>query len=267
MGIVNLTPDSFYSASRVMDRPAIAERVRTLVAEGVDILDLGGYSSRPGAADVDPEEEYSRLATGLEVVREVAPEIPVSIDTFRATVARKCIDEWEVDIVNDISGGTLDAEMWPMIAEKRVVYVLMHTRGTPATMQGLTDYNDVTADVITDLSKKVYELRGLGVNDIIIDPGFGFAKTTAQNFMLLDELQELCRMGLPVLVGMSRKTMIWQTLGKSPEEGLYGTVALDALAMYKGADIVRVHDVAPAVATARLIGAMRKERENRGESL
>lgn len=261
MGIVNVTPDSFYSGSRTLGRDEIRERVRTLVAEGADILDLGGYSSRPGAGDVSPEEEYSRLATGLEVVKDVAPDVPVSIDTFRASVARRCVEEWGADIINDISGGTLDPDMWHTVADLRVAYVLMHTRGTPATMQSLTDYADVTAEVITDLAKKVYELRGLGVNDIIIDPGFGFAKTVEQNFRLLDELGEFCKMGMPVLAGLSRKTMIWKTLGITPEESLDGTIALDAIALDRGADIVRVHDVAPAVATARLVGAMRKGRQ------
>lgn len=260
MGIVNVTPDSFYSGSRTQGRDEIKDRVMTLVGEGVDILDLGGYSSRPGADDVSAEEEYSRLAAGLEVVKEVAPDVPVSIDTFRAAVARKCVEEWGADIINDISGGTLDPDMWHAVADLRVAYVLMHTRGTPATMQSLTDYADVTADIITDLAKKVYELRGLGVNDIIIDPGFGFAKTVEQNFRLLDELGEFCKMGMPVLAGLSRKTMIWKTLGITPGESLDGTIALDAIALDRGADIVRVHDVAPAVATARLMAVMRKVR-------
>ena len=260
MGIVNVTPDSFYSGSRTQGRDEIKDRVMTLVGEGADILDLGGYSSRPGADDVSAEEEYSRLAAGLEVVKEVAPDVPVSIDTFRAAVARKCVEEWGADIINDISGGTLDPDMWHTVADLRVAYVLMHTRGTPATMQSLTDYADVTADIITDLAKKVYELRGLGVNDIIIDPGFGFAKTVEQNFRLLDELGEFCKMGMPVLAGLSRKTMIWKTLGITPGESLYGTIALDAIALDRGADIVRVHDVAPAVATARLMAVMRKVR-------
>lgn len=260
MGIVNVTPDSFYSGSRTQGRDEIKDRVMTLVGEGADILDLGGYSSRPGADDVSAEEEYSRLAAGLEVVKEVAPDVPVSIDTFRAAVARKCVEEWGADIINDISGGTLDPDMWHTVADLRVAYVLMHTRGTPATMQSLTDYADVTADIITDLAKKVYELRGLGVNDIIIDPGFGFAKTVEQNFRLLDELGEFCKMGMPVLAGLSRKTMIWKTLGITPGESLDGTIALDAIALDRGADIVRVHDVATAVATARLMAVMRKVR-------
>ena len=256
MGIVNVTPDSFFSQSRTEGRDVIRERVARMRGEGADILDIGGYSTRPGAADVSPDEEYSRLARALEVVREVWPDAPVSVDTFRASVARRCVEEWGVAIVNDVSGGTLDPEMWPVVAGLRVAYVLMHMRGTPQTMQSLTDYADVTADVVTDLARKVYELRGLGVNDIIIDPGFCFAKTPSQNFRLLDELGEFCRMGMPVLAGLSRKSMIWRTLGISPEESIEGTVALNAIALDRGADILRVHDVLPAVHAVRLLSMM-----------
>lgn len=257
MGIVNVTPDSFYSGSRTQTAEDIRLRVEKMVADGVDILDLGGYSSRPGADNVGAEEEYDRLARGLEVIRWCAPDIPVSIDTFRASVARRCVENWNVDIINDIGGGTLDPDIQETVAELGSVYVLMHMRGTPSTMQTLTDYDDVTADVIADLAKKVYHLRGLGVNDIIIDPGFGFAKTVAQNFRLLDELGEFCKMGMPVLAGISRKTMIWKTLGITPDESLEGTVALDAFALDRGADIIRVHDVLPAVQTVRLYSEMR----------
>lgn len=256
MGIVNVTPDSFYSGSRTPDVASIRERVGRIVSDGVDIIDLGGYSSRPGAKEVSPREEYDRLARGLEITRDLAPDIPVSIDTFRASVARKCVENWKVDIINDIGGGTLDPEMWETVADLKTGYVLMHMRGTPSTMQTLTDYNDVTADVITDLAKKVYELRGLGVNDIIIDPGFGFAKTVEQNFKMLGEIGEFKKMGMPVLVGISRKTMIWKTLGITPSESLEGTVALDAIALDRGADIIRVHDVLPAVQTVRLFSRL-----------
>lgn len=252
MGIVNVTPDSFFAGSRVRSFGEIKSRVLGMVGDGVDIIDLGGYSSRPGAEDVTPDEEYSRLATGLEICRKYVPDIPVSIDTFRADVARKCVEDWGADIVNDIGGGTLDPTMWETVAELRVPYVLMHMRGTPADMQRMTDYKDITADVLTDLSRKVYELRGLGVNDIIIDPGFGFAKTTQQNFQLLGELDQIKKAGLPVLVGLSRKSMIWKTLAITPEESLAGTVALDAMALMKGADILRVHDVKEAVQTVKL---------------
>ena len=259
MGIVNVTPDSFYSGSRTQSVFEIRGRIEQMIADGVDILDLGGYSSRPGADNVSGDEEYDRLARGLEVVKEAAPWIPVSIDTFRASVARRCVEEWNVDIINDIGGGTLDPEIQETVADLHVAYVLMHMRGTPSTMQSLTDYQDVTAEVITDLSKKVYHLRGLGVNDIIIDPGFGFAKTVAQNFQMLNELGEFCKMGMPVLVGISRKTMIWKTLGVTPEEALDGTVALDAIAIDRGANIIRVHDVRPAVQTVKLLSQLSKD--------
>lgn len=253
MAIINVTPDSFFSGSRMQTAADISSRVRQVRGEGADILDIGGYSSRPGADEVSAEEEYSRLARGLEIVRKEWPEAVVSIDTFRCDVARRCIEEWDADIVNDISGGTLDPEMWRMVGDLKPVYVLMHMRGNPSTMQSLTDYKDVTAEVITDLSRKCYELRGLGVNDIIIDPGFGFAKTVWQNFQLLNELGEFCKMGMPVLAGLSRKTMIWKTLGVTPEESLTGTIALNAIALERGANILRVHDVKEAAQTVRLL--------------
>lgn len=262
MGIVNVTPDSFYSGSRTYSasQAATREEIRSVIErhreEGADILDFGGYSTRPGAADVTADEEYSRLATALEIVKEMWPEVPVSIDTFRASVARKCVLEWDADIINDVGGGTLDSDMWATVAELRVAYVLMHMRGTPSTMQTLTDYADVTADVITDLSRKAYELRRLGVCDIIIDPGFGFAKTLEQNFKMLDELKEFCRMGMPVLAGLSRKSMIWRTLGVTPEESLEGTIGLNAIALDRGANILRVHDVKAARQLVSLIGRL-----------
>jgi len=253
MGIVNVTPDSFFSGSRTPGRDAIEVRVREMREAGVDMLDLGGYSSRPGADDVSADEEYSRLAVALEVVREVWPEAIVSIDTFRADVARRCVEEWGADIVNDISGGNLDPEMWPVVADLHVPYILMHMRGDPASMQSLTDYADVTADVMEDLSCKLADLRRLGVCDVIIDPGFGFAKTVEQNFKLLDNLEVFASLGCPLLAGLSRKSMIWRTLGITPEESLPGTIALDTVALMKGADIVRVHDVLPAVQTVKLL--------------
>ncbi len=262
MGIVNVTPDSFYASGRSADKDAIERRIMQLREEGADIVDIGGYSTRPGAAEVDPEEEYRRLASGLEIVKRLWPEVPVSVDTFRSSVARRCVDEWGVDIINDVAGGLLDPEMWAVVAELRVAYVLMHMRGTPATMQTLTDYADVTAEVITDLSKKAYELRGLGVNDIIIDPGFGFAKTPAQNFLLLDELREFCKMGMPVLAGLSRKSMIWRTLGVTPEESFEGTCALNAIALREGASILRVHDVKAAVEIVKLHMALKSAHES-----
>lgn len=253
MGIVNVTPDSFYGGSRVETAEAVRRRVAEMRRDGADIIDIGGFSSRPGASDVSPEEEYNRLAGGLEAVRIEWPEAIVSVDTFRAEVARQCVEEWNVAIVNDIGGGTLDPDMWNTVAELGVTYVLMHMRGTPATMTGLTDYGDVTAEVLSDLAFKLAELREAGVADVIIDPGFGFAKTVEQNYRLLADLREFRVLGAPLLAGLSRKTMIWKTLGVTADEARDGTIALDTVALMNGADILRVHDVRPAVETIKLL--------------
>lgn len=253
MGILNVTPDSFFAGSRKQSDDEIRDRVKEILAQGADIIDIGGYSSRPGADEVSAEEEYRRLETGLRVIRDLAPDAVVSVDTFRADVARRCVTEWGVQIVNDISGGYLDPDMWAAVAELKCAYVLMHMRGTPSTMQSLTDYDDVTADVISDLAHKVDALHKLGVANIILDPGFGFAKDVEQNYRMMNQLEEFSRLGLPVLVGISRKTMIWKPLGITPDESLSGTVALDTVAMMKGADIIRVHDVLPAVQTRKIL--------------
>lgn len=253
MGIVNVTPDSFYGGSRVETAEAVRRRVAEMRRDGADIIDIGGFSSRPGASDVSPEEEYNRLAGGLEAVRIEWPEAIVSVDTFRAEVARRCVEEWGVAIVNDIGGGTLDPDMWNTVAELGVTYVLMHMRGTPATMTGLSDYGDVTAEVLSDLAFKLAKLREAGVADVIIDPGFGFAKTVEQNYRLLADLREFRVLGAPLLAGLSRKTMIWKTLGVTADEARDGTIALDTVALMNGADILRVHDVRPAVETIKLL--------------
>lgn len=253
MGIVNVTPDSFYGGSRVGTAEAVRRRVAEMRRDGADIIDIGGFSSRPGASDVSPEEEYNRLAGGLEAVRIEWPEAIVSVDTFRAEVARRCVEEWDVAIVNDIGGGTLDPDMWDTVAELGVTYVLMHMRGTPATMTGLSDYGDVTAEVLSDLAFKLAKLREAGVADVIIDPGFGFAKTVEQNYRLLADLREFRVLGAPLLAGLSRKTMIWKTLGVTADEARDGTIALDTVALMNGADILRVHDVRPAAETIKLL--------------
>ncbi len=258
MGIINVTPDSFYSQSRTFSQDAIARRLDGMLAEGADIIDIGGYSTRPGADPVSPEEEYSRLALALETVRKRHPETVVSVDTFRAEVARRCVEDWQADIINDIGGGTLDPEMWPTVADLKVPYILMHMRGTPQTMQSMTDYEDVAADVISDLAHKAARLHALGVADVIIDPGYGFAKTVDQNYRLLAAIPEFRKMGMPVLVGISHKTMIWRPLGITPEESTLPTVALDAMALQLGADIVRVHEVLPAVQTVKMLGLLRR---------
>ncbi len=259
MGIINVTPDSFYAGSRVSGAEAVADRVARMRDEGADILDLGGYSSRPGADEVSAEEEYRRLAEGLEVIRRVWSDAVVSVDTFRADVAHKCVREWGADIINDISGGDLDPEMWDTVAELGVPYVLMHMRGNPQTMGTLTNYNDVSADTLTDLALKTAELRQRGVADVIVDPGFGFAKTVEQNYRLLSDLSEFRALGAPLLVGISRKTMIWKPLGIVPEQAGNGTTVLNTIALLNGADILRVHDVREAVEAVRLVELLKNK--------
>lgn len=245
MGILNVTPDSFYSGSQAFNTSAIKLRVQQIIAEGADIIDIGGYSSRPGAAEVPETEEMRRLQAGIEIVRSFDKNIPVSIDTFRASVARKAIEDWGADIINDISGGSLDNEMFDAVAELNVPYILMHMRGTPRTMQSHTDYTDVTAEVIAELSRPLHELTLRGVSDIIIDPGFGFAKTLEQNYRLFNNLPHIISMlGRPVLVGISRKSMITRLCGITPDQALPGTIALNTIAALNGASILRVHDVA-----------------------
>lgn len=253
MAILNITPDSFYAGSRVGGSEAAEERVRRFIEEGADMIDIGGYSSRPGAEDVSPEEEFHRLALGIEATRKIAPDVPVSVDTFRADVARRCVEEFGVEIINDIGGGDLDSKMFETVADLGCAYILMHMRGTPATMQQMTEYNDVTADVLSDMSRKIARLRQLGVADVIADPGFGFAKTTADNFKLMHDLKAFRLLDAPILVGISRKTMIWKTLGITPDLAGNGTTVLNTIALLNGADILRVHDVLPAVEAIKLV--------------
>ncbi len=256
MGIVNVTPDSFYAGSRVSGFHDISDRVRSMLEEGADILDIGGYSSRPGAEEVSSDEEYSRLAAGLEVIRKVKEDAVVSVDTFRADVARRCVEDWNVGIINDISGGDLDSEMWDTVAELGVPYVLMHMRGNPRTMGDLTDYKDVTAETLTILAEKTALLRQKGVRDVIIDPGFGFAKTVGQNYQLLSDLKGFRIVDAPLLVGVSRKTMIWKPLGITPDKAANGTTVLNTVALLNGADILRVHDVRNAVEAIKLVSQL-----------
>lgn len=258
MGILNVTPDSFYSESRMStDETLIERRVQQILAEGGDIIDIGAYSTRPNAAFVTAEEEWQRLDTGLRIVRRIAPEALVSVDTFRADVAEKCVLGYGVQIVNDVSGGTLDADMFDTVARRDVSYVLMHMRGTPATMQSFTQYDDVTADVVADLRTKADALRSKGVKSIIIDPGFGFSKTVEQNFEMMNRLEEFHALAMPLLVGISRKSMIYKPLGIDAQHSLNGTTVLNTVALMKGAHILRVHDVAPAVEAVKLMGMMR----------
>lgn len=253
MGILNVTPDSFYGNSRCNEESAIAVRVRQIVNEGAKIIDIGGYSSRPGAKDITPEEEFRRLSQGIKLIKQIAPETYISVDTFRADIARRCVEDLGVNMINDISGGTLDERMFDTVAELQVPYILMHMRGTPGTMQLFTQYDSVTHDVINELSKKVHILKKKGVKDIIIDPGFGFAKTINQNYELLNHLDEFHTLAMPLLVGISRKSMIYKPLNATPETALNGTTILNTMAIMKGAHILRVHDVKEAIETIKLV--------------
>lgn len=253
MGIINVTPDSFYSISRTNMESDIQRRVEEMIGQGADFLDLGGYSSRPGAEYIAIDEEIRRLETGMKIIRKVSGSILVSVDTFRSKVAEHCIRDLGADIINDISGGSLDPFMYKTVAELKVPYILMHMRGTPATMSGMTVYDNVTADVIREISLKLRELRILGVSDVIIDPGFGFSKILQQNFDLMRHLDSFATvLNEPLLVGISRKSMITKTLDCTPEEALNGTTVLNTIALSRGASILRVHDVREAVETVKL---------------
>lgn len=256
MGILNVTPDSFYAGSRTPGAEAVAARVRQIRDEGADFIDIGAYSSRSGAADVPAAEEMERLRMGLGVIAREAPEMPVSVDTFRADVARMCVEEYGVSIINDIAGGQLDAAMFDTVAHLGVPYVLMHMQGTPQTMQREPHYDDVVAEVFQTLARGAQRLHAMGAADVILDPGFGFGKTVAQNYDLLAHLDELVALGLPVLVGVSRKSMIWRLVGGGPEDALNGTTAIHAIALMKGASILRVHDVKAATEAVKIVGAL-----------
>lgn len=262
MGIINVTPDSFYEGSRTPDPEAIRCRVLKMIEEGVDIIDIGGLSTRPGSEEISVDEEYSRLAHALEIIRKDDVDVPISIDTYRAGVAHRCVEQWGVEIINDIGGGTLDADMWQTIADLDVAYILMHTKGTPATMQRLAEYEDVVSQVLSDIAFKVAALRQLKVSNVIVDPGFGFAKTTEQNYELLKSLDCFHLAGAPVLAGISRKSMIWKPLGVSPADALNGTSVLNTLALLNGADILRVHDVKEAKEAVKLIAQYKSAQKN-----
>ena len=248
MGILNVTPDSFYSGSRKQTETEIAERVEQILAEGGQMIDIGAYSSRPNADDVSTKEEMERLRRGLRILREKAPDAIVSVDTFRADVAKMCVEEYGVQIVNDISGGELDKEMFSTVARLGVPYVLMHMKGTPQTMQEAPHYDDLMKEVLLYFAEKIQQLRDLGQKDIILDPGFGFAKTLEHNYELLRHLEALQIFELPILVGVSRKSMIYKLLGTTAQEALNGTTVLNTICLMKGcANILRVHDVKECV--------------------
>ncbi len=258
MGILNVTPDSFYIDSRTpMAEPErIAQRVRQMLAEGADIIDVGAYSSRSGADDISPLEEMRRLEVALSTVREVAPEVYVSVDTFRSEVARQCVEHFGVDLINDISGGVLDRAMPKVVARLGVPYIIMHMKGNPETMQTAPEYQDVVAEVLEFLARQQQRFFDAGGKDVIIDPGFGFGKTLQHNYRLMDRLQDFHELHAPLLVGVSRKSMIYKLLETTPQDALNGTTVLHTIAMMKGAHIFRVHDVQAAVEARTLVETM-----------
>ena len=258
MGIVNVTPDSFYSGSRATDEQTLVNRVHQLLDEGADVLDIGACSTRPGSQSVDAQGEMDRLQWALGIIRREAPNTILSVDTYRADVACRCVEDWGVDIINDISGGTLDDDMFNTVVQLHVPYVLMHMRGTPDTMSSLTDYDDVTADVLEWMARRIDDLRQMGVADIIADPGFGFAKTMEQNYELLAKLEAFHALEAPLLVGVSRKRMIYTPLECNADEALNGTTVVNTMALERGAHILRVHDVRAAVEAVKLVSLMRQ---------
>ena len=257
MGILNVTPDSFYAGSRMQTETQIATRVEQMLEEGADMIDIGAYSSRPGAADISVQEEMDRLRAGLRIVRRMHPDAIVSVDTFRAAVACMCVEEYGVAIVNDISGGEMDKDMFPTVARLGVPYVLMHMRGTPATMQQQTRYGNVTAEVIRFLAERLHRLYELGVHDVLVDPGFGFAKTLEQNYRLLRDLPHFALLEASLLVGVSRKRMVYQLLDTDPQHALNGTTAVHMMALAGGASVLRVHDVKEAVEAVKVWRAVK----------
>ena len=253
MGILNVTPDSFYDGGKYTTETAVIRRINQIVEEGAGIIDVGAYSTRPGAAFVDEQEELGRLSWAVELVRKYYPNLPVSIDTFRAGVAREIISCLGKVIVNDISGGTLDENMFDFVAETGVPYIMMHIQGTPQTMQQNPVYEDVVREVRQFLTERIAVLNAKGFDNIILDPGFGFGKTLAHNYELMSGMDTYQDLGYPLLVGISRKTMIYKLLGGTAQDALNGTTVLNTIALLKGANILRVHDVKEAVETVRIV--------------
>ncbi len=258
MGILNVTPDSFFDGGQYNDQLSITNRAQQLISQGADIIDIGAYSSRPGATDISKEEEWSRLSFALNIVRNLFPNAIISVDTFRSYVAERAVGEYDVDIINDISAGQIDSQMFPTVAKLHVPYILMHMQGTPATMQLNPHYASVTNEVISNLSFHLEQLYNLGVSDVIIDPGFGFGKSIDNNYQLMAELERFKIFNLPILVGISRKSMIYKLFGTSPNDSLNGTTALNIVALQKGANILRVHDVKECLETIRIFEMLEK---------
>src|SRR5450759_2768077 len=257
MGILNITPDSFYKGSRFSTDEEILRAATRMLEDGADILDVGGYSSRPGAKDITVEEERARVLNAVKLISRELPEAIISIDTFRAEIAREAVLECGAHIINDISGGEADNKMFSIVEKLNVPYILMHMKGEPRTMQKNPVYDDVVADILKWFGERIFKLKSAGLRDIIIDPGFGFGKTIDHNFELLRRLGDFSIAGLPVLVGLSRKSMIWKTLEINAAEALNGTSVLNAIALFNGADILRVHDVREVVQTIKLISKVK----------
>ncbi|HUX58082.1 MAG TPA: dihydropteroate synthase [Bacteroidales bacterium] len=257
MGILNITPDSFYKGSRYITDEEILKASVRMISEGADIIDVGGYSSRPGAGDISKEEEVSRVCKAIKLISKELPEAILSVDTFRADVAREAIIGSGAHIINDISGGEADSKMFSVVEELNVPYIMMHMKGNPGNMQDNPVYDDIVADILKWLGERIFRLKSVGVKDIIIDPGFGFGKTASHNFELLRRLGDFSIAGLPVLIGVSRKSMIWKTLKISAEEALNGTTVLNAIALTNGADILRVHDVKEAKQAIQLVSKIK----------
>ena len=257
MGILNVTPDSFYPGSRMQTQEEIAVRARQIIDEGASIIDIGAYSSRANAEHITAGEEMNRLRTGLEIVNRNHPDAIVSVDTFRADVAEQCVKDYGVAIVNDIAAGEMDDRMFETVARLGVPYIMMHMQGTPQNMQKEPHYDNLIKEVFIYFARKVQQLRDLGMKDIILDPGFGFGKTLEHNYELMAHLEEFSIFELPLLVGVSRKSMIYKLLGGTPQDALNGTTVLDTVALMKGANILRVHDVREAVEAVRIVEKLR----------
>jgi dihydropteroate synthase len=256
MGILNVTPDSFYDGGRYQDEKSILARVEQMQADGAAFVDVGGYSSRPGASDIPESVELQRIVPVVGLIAKKFPSLFISIDTFRSAVARAAIDSG-ASLVNDISGGSLDDAMYKTIASSGVPYVLMHMKGTPQTMNANASYDDLLKDLLKYFQEKVHQLGQWGIKDVIIDPGFGFAKTREHNFEILAQLEIFRMLGKPIMAGLSRKSMVWKTLNIQPEEALNGSTVLNTIALLKGVDILRVHDVKEAVQVIRLVTTLK----------
>ena len=257
MGILNVTPDSFYAGSRMQNETEIVARVHQIIDEGGNIIDIGAYSSRPNAAEVSTSEEMQRLRFGLDIIRREVPDAVVSVDTFRADVAQMCAEEYGAAMINDISAGEMDKNMFATVARLGIPYIIMHMQGTPQTMQEHPHYDNVLKEVLFYFAEKVQRLCDLGMKDIILDPGFGFGKTLEHNYALLNQLEEFSVFELPILIGVSRKSMIYKLLDCTPEDALNGTIAVNTIALMKGADILRVHDVKAASESIKIVEATR----------